>query len=76
MVPLCAVYFGEYFINQGLVELLVFDCAHGFRLSATAQYRWYQVLYQIGVFVSRSSVGFFTLGIQYLPVLAVLQVII
>ncbi|KAI6182863.1 Battenin [Aphelenchoides bicaudatus] len=75
MVPLCVVYFGEYFINQGLVELLVFDCAHGFNLSATAQYRWYQVLYQIGVFVSRSSVGIFLLKQKFLPVLATLQIV-
>lgn len=44
MVPLCVVYLAEYFINQGLVELLVFDCAHGFNLSAASQYRWYQVV--------------------------------
>ncbi|GMT26332.1 hypothetical protein PFISCL1PPCAC_17629 [Pristionchus fissidentatus] len=57
MIPLALVYLGEYFINQGLLELLVFDCAHGFRLPPAAQYRWFQVLYQIGVFISRTLGG-------------------
>ncbi|KAI3360311.1 hypothetical protein L3Q82_014621 [Scortum barcoo] len=56
------VYFAEYFINQGLInvdtnflfqmELLYFP---NFFLSHAEQYRWYQTLYQVGVFVSRSS---------------------
>ncbi|VDM42038.1 unnamed protein product [Toxocara canis] len=106
MVPLSLVYFAEYFINQGLVELLVFDCAHGFSLSKSSQYRWYQVifklcvayaelyyfkeysfasllnitmsrewqvLYQIGVFISRSSIDCFAVPISFLPLLPVLQ---
>ncbi|XP_068606164.1 battenin [Brachionichthys hirsutus] len=52
VVPLLLVYFAEYFINQGLMELLYFP---GSFLSHAEQYRWYQLLYQIGVFVSRSS---------------------
>ncbi|KAI6225869.1 Battenin [Aphelenchoides besseyi] len=75
MIPLCVVYFAEYFINYGLLELLIFDCNHGFRLSQTAQYRWYNVLYQIGVFISRTSVGVFTLSLKFMPVLAVLQMV-
>nr|XP_020463954.1 battenin isoform X2 [Monopterus albus] len=50
--PLALVYFAEYFINQGLMELLYFP---NFFLSHAEQYRWYQTLYQVGVFVSRSS---------------------
>ncbi|XP_056258375.1 battenin isoform X1 [Seriola aureovittata] len=50
--PLGLVYFAEYFINQGLMELLYFP---NFFLSHAEQYRWYQTLYQVGVFVSRSS---------------------
>lgn len=75
MIPLCVVYFGEYFINQGLVELLIFDCAHGFQLYVPSQYRWYQVLYQIGVFMSRSSVSIIQIGKSILPLLAVLQLV-
>ncbi|XP_028842641.1 battenin [Denticeps clupeoides] len=52
IVPLGLVYFAEYFINQGLLELLYFP---DFFLSHAEQYRWYQVLYQVGVLVSRSS---------------------
>ncbi|CAI5437537.1 unnamed protein product [Caenorhabditis angaria] len=62
MLPLILVYFAEYFINQGLLELFEFDCAHGFELSADAQYRWYQVTYQIGVFISRSSSDLITVS--------------
>uniref|UniRef100_A0A1A8FQ20 Battenin n=1 Tax=Nothobranchius korthausae TaxID=1143690 RepID=A0A1A8FQ20_9TELE len=50
--PLAVVYFAEYFINQGLMELLFF---HNIVLSHADQYRWYQTLYQFGVLVSRSS---------------------
>ncbi|XP_041718640.1 battenin isoform X1 [Coregonus clupeaformis] len=52
VVPLGVVYFAEYFINQGLLELLYFP---KFNLSHAEQYRWYQTLYQVGVLVSRSS---------------------
>ncbi|KAK0403606.1 hypothetical protein QR680_017025 [Steinernema hermaphroditum] len=74
MVPLAVVYFAEYFINQGLMELVVFDCATGLGMSPRRQYRWYQVLYQIGVFLSRTSISLFLLPIKMLPVLAILQV--
>ncbi|GFR62223.1 battenin [Elysia marginata] len=67
MVPLTLVYFAEYFINQGLHELLYFD---GLFLSSKEQYRWYQVDYQVGVFISRSSVNFFKINqLWCLPVL-------
>uniref|UniRef100_A0AC34FIH6 Battenin n=1 Tax=Panagrolaimus sp. ES5 TaxID=591445 RepID=A0AC34FIH6_9BILA len=75
MIPLSFVYFGEYFINQGLVELITFDCKHGFGFSPTSQYRWYQVIYQFGVFISRSSAKILPLHSSLLPVLAVLQMI-
>ncbi|XP_073695168.1 battenin [Garra rufa] len=52
IVPLGVVYFAEYFINQGLMELLYFPHSP---LSHAEQYRWYQALYQIGVFASRTS---------------------
>ncbi|XP_059160504.1 battenin-like [Physella acuta] len=68
MIPLTLVYFGEYFINQGLHELLYFN---GQWLSKSEQYRWYQVDYQIGVFISRSSVNL--IHIKALWVLPVLQ---
>ncbi|XP_004461509.2 battenin isoform X1 [Dasypus novemcinctus] len=52
IVPLVLIYFAEYFINQGLFELLYF---RNTSLSHAQQYRWYQMLYQAGVFASRSS---------------------
>ncbi|CAH8546698.1 unnamed protein product [Schistosoma turkestanicum] len=52
---LVTVYFFEYLINQSLFELLYFQNT---RLTAPEQYRWYQVLYQLGVFLSRSSISF------------------
>lgn len=54
MIPLLVVYLFEYFINQGLFELVYYD---HFWLSKSEQYRWLQVDYQVGVFISRSSVN-------------------
>ncbi|XP_042249846.1 battenin [Thunnus thynnus] len=68
--PLGLVYFAEYFINQGLMELLYFP---KFFLSHAEQYRWYQTLYQVGVLVSRSSLC--CVKIRKLWALALLQVV-
>ncbi|XP_008283958.1 battenin isoform X2 [Stegastes partitus] len=68
--PLGLVYFAEYFINQGLMELLFF---HNSVLSHAAQYRWYQTLYQVGVFLSRSSLR--CVKIRKLWALSLLQVV-
>ncbi|XP_059010260.1 battenin isoform X2 [Mustela lutreola] len=68
IVPLVVVYFAEYFINQGLFELLFF---RNTSLSHAQQYRWYQMLYQAGVFVSRSSLR--CCHIRFTWVLALLQ---
>ncbi|XP_030372666.1 battenin isoform X2 [Scaptodrosophila lebanonensis] len=59
MLPLALVYFFEYFINQGLFELVFFENSV---LDKAAQYRWLNVDYQIGVFISRSSVNVFQLN--------------
>uniref|UniRef100_A0A3Q3VW41 Battenin n=1 Tax=Mola mola TaxID=94237 RepID=A0A3Q3VW41_MOLML len=68
--PLALVYFAEYFINQGLMELLYFP---KFFLSHAEQYRRYQTLYQVGVLVSRSSLC--CVKIRKLWVLSLLQVV-
>ncbi|CAI2299395.1 unnamed protein product [Caenorhabditis sp. 36 PRJEB53466] len=75
MVPLISVYLAEYYINQGLLELLEFDCAHGLSMSSESQYRWFQVTYQLGVFISRSSSNLVTIPTKLLPFLAVLQIL-
>ncbi|XP_011158713.1 battenin [Solenopsis invicta] len=68
MIPLGLVYLFEYFINQGLYELIEFD---GIWLTHDEQYRWLQVDYQIGVFISRSSVNIVT--INKIWIMSVLQ---
>ncbi|KAI1884678.1 hypothetical protein AGOR_G00228890 [Albula goreensis] len=68
VIPLAVVYFAEYFINQGLLELLFFP---GFYLSHAEQYRWYQTTYQFGVFFSRSSL--FCVKIRKVWILSALQ---
>uniref|UniRef100_A0A8C6DB17 CLN3 lysosomal/endosomal transmembrane protein, battenin n=1 Tax=Moschus moschiferus TaxID=68415 RepID=A0A8C6DB17_MOSMO len=68
IVPLVLVYFAEYFINQGLFELLFFRNTF---LTHAQQYRWYQMLYQAGVFASRSSLR--CCRIRHTWVLALLQ---
>lgn len=70
ILPLGLVYFAEYFINQGLMELLFF---HNFFLSHAEQYRWYQTLYQVGVLLSRSSLC--CVKIRKLWALSLLQVV-
>lgn len=68
MIPLGLVYLFEYFINQGLFELIYFP---NIWLTHHGQYRWFQVDYQIGVFLSRSSVNLFV--VRKLWILALLQ---
>ncbi|KAK4468632.1 hypothetical protein MN116_007819 [Schistosoma mekongi] len=60
---LSSVYFFEYLINQSLFELLYFQNTS---LTSPEQYRWYQVLYQLGVFLSRSSVNLIHLTTTWL----------
>ncbi|CAG0914428.1 unnamed protein product [Notodromas monacha] len=74
MVPLFVVYLAEYFINQGLLELIYFT---KFVLSHDSQYRWLQVIYQLGVFVSRSSILLFRIRhIYFLSFCQVVNVVI
>lgn len=70
MIPLGLVYLFEYFINQGLYELIEFD---DISLKPHEQYRWLQADYQIGVFISRSSVNLVT--INRIWIMSVLQFI-
>jgi len=75
MVPLFLVYVAEYTINQGLYELLYYDTW----LTQNQQYRWYQVDYQLAVFISRSSIRFFPIKKIIVPTLiqfAILAVLV
>ncbi|KAG5450244.1 G1/S-specific cyclin cln3 [Clonorchis sinensis] len=67
LIFLSLVYFFEYIINQSLFELLIFTNT----ISEAEQYRWYQVLYQTGVFISRSSVNLIQLKRTW--IMAILQ---
>ena len=58
MIPLFIVFFAEYTINQGLYEPLYYESSS---LSLAEQYMWFQVDYQVAVFLSRSSVNIFKL---------------
>lgn len=74
MVPLFLVYVAEYMINQGLFELLYQGDTHLGKLTIGhgEQYRILQVVYQVGVFISRSSVSL--IHFKHFWVLALLQV--
>lgn len=68
MIPLGSVYLFEYFINQGTFELIKFKHSS---VEKAAQYHWLQVAYQVGVFISRSSVNLF--HIKYIWIMSLLQ---
>lgn len=74
MLPLFVVYFAEYAINQGFFELLYSPDTHlgSLCLDQFSQYRWLQVVYQVGVFISRTSVSF--IYIRQFWIFSVLQV--
>lgn len=74
MVPLFLVYFAEYAINQGFFELLYNPNTHigGYCLDQGTQYRWLQVVYQIGVLISRSSVSI--IYVKHFWIFSLLQV--
>jgi len=70
ILPLLLVYFGEYLINQGVDPSLVWP---GTKISCQ-EYRYYQFLYQGGVFISRSSVNLLRIkNIWWLPLLQILN---
>lgn len=74
IVPLTMVYFFEYFINQGLFELIHYKMDSpitGAPLDNADQYKIFQVAYQVGVFLSRSSGSFF--HIEKIWILSALQ---
>ncbi|KAI6193878.1 Battenin [Aphelenchoides besseyi] len=56
-LPLAITFFFEYFAVESLTAFFVFDCAHGFNLSPSSQYRWFAVVYRLGGLIGRSSVN-------------------
>jgi len=74
MAPLGLVYFGEYLINQSIDPVLTFPHDRHFS-DPNRSYLWYQLIYQVGVFVSRSSVNLFPIrSIFLLQLPAILQI--
>lgn len=75
MVPLCTVYISEYVINQGISPTLLFplDELPSWLFSSYRDlYVVYGFLYQLGVFISRSSVNF-GIRVDQLNLLSALQ---
>ncbi|OAX80345.1 protein btn1 [Emergomyces africanus] len=73
MLPLLLVYIAEYTINQGVSPTLLFPLKETPFDHFRAFYPAYNAIYQVGVFLSRSSTPFFRIHNLYLP--SFLQVI-
>jgi battenin len=73
MLPLLLVYIAEYTINQGVAPTLLFPLPQTPFKQYRAFYPTYNAIYQVGVFISRSSTPFFRIHDLYMP--SFLQVI-
>ncbi|KAL5003574.1 CLN3 protein-domain-containing protein [Aspergillus recurvatus] len=73
MLPLLLVYIAEYTINQGVSPTLLFPLEETPFAHFRAFYPAYNAIYQVGVFISRSSTPFFRIHDLYLP--SILQII-
>ncbi|CAK7264331.1 battenin CLN3 protein [Sporothrix epigloea] len=67
MLPLLLVYIAEYTINQGVAPTLLFPLERSPFSEYRAFYPFYGFLYQLGVFISRSSTPFIRIHRLYLP---------
>ncbi|KAJ6786240.1 hypothetical protein PWT90_04912 [Aphanocladium album] len=67
MLPLLLVYVAEYTINQGVAPTLLFPLADSPFAEFREFYPFYGFLYQLGVFISRSSISFIRIHRLYLP---------
>jgi battenin len=67
MLPLLLVYIAEYTINQGVAPTLLFPLEQSPFDHFRAFYPTYNAIYQVGVFISRSSTPFFRIHDLYLP---------
>ena len=67
MLPLLLVYIAEYTINQGVAPTLLFPLATTPFSAYRDFYPTYALLYQIGVFVARSSTPFIRIHSLYTP---------
>ncbi|RKF77746.1 Protein BTN1 [Golovinomyces cichoracearum] len=67
MLPLLLVYTAEYTINQGIAPNLLFPLSSSPFSNFRSFYPAYAFLYQLGVFISRSSLSFLTISNLLLP---------
>lgn len=67
MFPLLLVYVAEYTINQGVSPTLLFPLEESPFQEFRGFYPFYGFLYQVGVFISRSSTPWFRIHHLYLP---------
>lgn len=67
MLPLLLVYVAEYTINQGVAPTLLFPLDESPFKEYRGFYPFYGFLYQLGVFISRSSTPWFRIHHLYLP---------
>ncbi|GKT66176.1 protein BTN1 [Colletotrichum tofieldiae] len=67
MLPLLLVYIAEYTINQGVAPTLLFPLGSSPFTEFREFYPMYGFLYQLGVFISRSSTPFVRIHRLYLP---------
>ncbi|KAK3989625.1 batten's disease protein Cln3 [Cladorrhinum sp. PSN332] len=67
MLPLLLVYVAEYTINQGVAPTLLFPLEQSPFSEFRSFYPFYGFLYQVGVFISRSSTPWFRIHHLYLP---------
>ncbi|RMY70651.1 hypothetical protein D0862_14714 [Hortaea werneckii] len=67
MLPLFLVYVAEYTINQGVAPTLLFPLASTPFQHFRAFYPTYGAIYQLGVFLSRSSLPFLRIRSLYIP---------
>ncbi|KAI1204486.1 Batten's disease protein Cln3 [Annulohypoxylon truncatum] len=67
MLPLLLVYVAEYTINQGVSPTLLFPLESTPFKEFRDFYPMYGFLYQLGVFVSRSSIAFLRIRHLYFP---------
>lgn len=73
MLPLLLVYVAEYTINQGVAPTLLFPLSESPFRQFRDFYPMYNAIYQVGVFISRSSTPWIRVSNLYLP--SFLQVI-
>lgn len=67
MVPLFVVYLAEYTINQGVAPTLLYPVESSPFRHLRSFYPFYGFLYQLGVFISRSSVSMVRIDDLYMP---------